>query len=143
MQTKNSRCLELKSLFIFLALFLPFSFSAWAAPQKNVSETPEERAKVDQALASQERGKPMPGKVIKKKPEVNSQKTLTKKLVTHPSKNFHKLEEKKPEMIKKPLVPHPKRSLTSKKPLVGNKKLEGRKSRFKPDSINQPLKTEK
>ena len=141
MQTKNSRHLELKHIFIFLVFFLLLPFSAWAASQKNVSETPEERAKMDQALASQERGKPMQGKVIKKRLEVNSQKTLTKKLVTHPPKNFHQLEEKKPKAIKEPLVPHPKRSLISQKPLVGDEKFKERNSRFKPDSINQPLKT--
>ena len=135
--------MELKHIFIFLALFFLLPFSAWAAPQKKVSETPEQKARVDKALASQERGKPMQGKVIKKKLEVNSQKTLTKKLVTHPPKNFHQLEEKKPETIRKPLAPHSKRSLISQKPLVGDEKFKERRSRFKPDSINRPLKTGK
>lgn len=155
MQTKNTRHLELRHLVVFVSLFVFFPFSAWSAPhpneqaskqttkpkmkEKGNAETSEERAKVNQALTTQERGKPIRGNVIQKPLTVNSQKTLTKKLETHPPKQLSHFSSEKPEVIKQPLIPEPKRSLMSKKPLIGDKRIGERKSRFKPDSIKQPL----
>jgi len=142
MQAKDSGGVELKKTILFLILSL-FSLQGVSAASQKVPEKPspktsEERKRVDKTLLTQERGKPIQGEAIKGKLKTNSEKTLTKKLVTHPPKKFRSEPAYQgTEKVKQPLVAEGNK--ISRKPLTGDKKQISRQSRFKPDSITQPL----
>lgn len=128
MRPKNPRRLELKRVLPFLLFFLLWTPGTFAA------ETEEEKVRLDQYLASQQRGKSFQGKTLKKPLEVNPKKTL-KRLETHPPTSFRTKTPPK-ETIERPLKG--KRSV--QKPFKGKPLGMREKSRFGSDTIKKPLK---
>ena len=119
--------MELKKILIlFVVWSLLFPFTAWATDKGKRKETAEEKAHVDQFLASQVKGRPIEGKSLKKRLEVDPHKVLKQKLA-HPKSAIQHPLETQPAKLK---------DLNA-----GNRKHEERESRFKPDRIQNRLET--
>ena len=143
MQTKNPRRLELKGIFFFVALFSFCLLHSVSAAQR-ASETPEEKAQVDKALASQEKGRPIEGRALKKLlGNASSEKVIKGKI------EFKKLEPMKSKAtmtrppIKRVLGAEEAKSAVRKKVAekgkAEEKAMELRESQFKPEVIKKPL----
>jgi len=129
----------LKKILIVLIFVLGFIPIAASDTTKNASETPEQKAKVDRFLAAQEKGKPIKGDAIQKPLETNPERTLTKKIETHPPKKLGNASTSSHrEPIKKPIETH---STPLEKLGEGDQKHEARVSRFKPEEIQNRLQT--